>query len=385
MNQKYDVGHSPSVVDVEHPPPVVCVGHPPSGVRVRRASIAPQQPADALQQNPKRKREGCLREQQPGADALHELSERVRAVEARFGARNLHQLADDPAETTVSTGWDAVDRALGGGLRRGGLHEWFGVQDAGRAWSPPLCILTHLAWRFFDHTRAADWVIWIGDACRPYPRVLLRGDDQRLLRQSLFVAPRSAALRLWAIDLALRSPAVGCVVADISDFDRTATQRLQLLAKAESKMVLATRPPWQQQRHSAAQTRWRVSLDPNPDREGGAFSIKPSRDHEGAGFERFTNPLADARGSECRRETSSRNRPRWIVELLRCKGVRPAQEHRAWLVEWDRGESAIHLSSGVAGLAGPPQRAAPAGNTRAAGERSAFVDERSAFVGERSA
>ena len=45
----------------------------------------------------------------------------------------------------VPTGWTAVDRALGGGLVRGAVHEWFGVgEDAphprrgGGPWTPPL-------------------------------------------------------------------------------------------------------------------------------------------------------------------------------------------------------------------------------------------------------
>lgn len=279
------------------------------------------------------------------------LSERIQAIERRYDETAAHRFIDAPAQACVPTGWPGVDAALGGGLSAGGLHEWFGAEAAaGRAsaapaargsdrrWSPPLCILVHLAWQALEHRSAPTWTVWIGKPCHPYPRVLIRGEDRRLLERSLFVAPRDAAARLWAIDLALRSAAVGCVVADGTDWDRPATQRLQRLARLHAKIVLAACPPRQQARLSAAQTRWRV----------GGGGIEGVRESGIKGARDFLSPSLPQSPS-----------PRWIVELLRCKGMRPAQDHRAWLLEWNRAQGVVHLSARLADLAGSAQAPMP--------------------------
>lgn len=270
---------------------------------------------------------------------LRDLAERIRSIEKRHGVAADDRFIDPPAREVISTGWAEIDAALGGGLPAGGLHEWFGVEDAAardssvsanraspHLWPPPLCILIHLAWQALDHDASSPWVVWIGERCHPYPRALVRGrsPDRRLLERSLFVAPRDAATRIWAIDLALRSHAVGVVIADGSAFDRAATQRIQLLAKNHAKIVLAACPPRQRGSLSAAQTRWRVCTSPPRRRKRGS-SIAPG----------------------------------WSVELLRCKGVRPAQDHREWLLEQNRDEGAIHLSARLADLAGAPAAQSP--------------------------
>ena len=261
---------------------------------------------------------------------LSALAERIRDIEDRHEAA--HRFVDEPADDRTPTGWTAIDAALGGGLSIGGLHEWFGVADAAQTddarparasagrWTPPLCILAHLARQAFDHHGQGGWTVWVGRSCHPYPRVLIRGGDRRLLDRSLFVAPRDAAARLWAMDLALRSPAVGCVIADGSGFDRAATQRIQHVARAESKWALTARPPPQRDVLSAAQTRWRVRAAP------------PVESEERGG------------GTPC-----------WAVQLMRCKGLR--SESHDWLLEWDRVESAVHLSARLADYAGPTQAA----------------------------
>lgn len=262
---------------------------------------------------------------------LRDLAERIRAIESRHDVTSANRCMDDPTADRIPTGWAEIDAALGGGLSAGGLHEWFGAQETvGPRWTPPLCILVHLAWQALDRSPSsvAATTVWIGKNSHPYPRVLIRGEDRRLLERSLFVAPRDAAARLWAIDLALRSPAVGCVVADGGDFDRAATQRIQHLARARTKAVFAACPPRQQSELSAAQTRWRVR----------------------------TEGLRDLGIEGLRKEASGSSprslRPRWSVELLRCKGMRPVKEPRAWLLEWNRAEGVIHLSARLAGVAG---------------------------------
>lgn len=273
---------------------------------------------------------------------LRALAERIQAIEHKHEAAAAHRFVDEPADDRTPTGWTEIDAALGGGLPRGGLHEWFGLDDirpdetprrsarsTGENWTPPLCVLAHLARQAFDHHPVGLWTVWIGRRCHPYPRVLIRGADRQLLDRSLFVAPPDAASRLWAMDLALRSSAVGCVVADGSGFDRAATQRIQHLARTESKWALTARPPPQRNVLSAAQTRWRIGIAPPVDDEA-------------------------ASGIMTKTVTSE-----WHVELLRCKGLRPTQERHAWRLGWNREQGVVHLPAGLVDPAGAATGATP--------------------------
>jgi hypothetical protein len=267
-----------------------------------------------------------------------ELAEKIRAIEGRYtlGAPSSRTCIHSSGQSVISTGWLEIDHALRGGLPTG-LHEWFSGAETKnhRVWSPPLCILVHLAWQAIQQTLASRWTVWVGQACHPYPRVLVKDKDRRLLEHSLFIAPRDVATRLWAIDLALRSPAVGAVIADSSGFDKAATQRLQLLSRSEEKWALAARPSREQDMLSAAQTRWTVRTAEQ-------------------------KKAVESKASTARLLTSSSVLPRWSVELLRCKGVRPTQDHPEWLLEWNRAEGAVNLSAPLADLAGaagePPRQ-----------------------------
>ena len=288
-----------------------------------------------------------------------DLAEKIRAIEGRYtlGAASSRTCIDPCEKNILSTGWAAVDASLQGGLATG-LHEFFGcapaqkpVRDAGTTDSPPLCVLVHLAWRAVEQATAARWMVWVGRACHPYPRVLVRGNreqgtgNRRLLDHSLFVAPRDAATRVWAIDLALRSPAVGAVIADGSGFDKAATQRLQLLARSEMKWVLAARPAVQRGELSAAQTRWLVRTQGI--RDSGIKGMRATEEGarrgeiaQAAAFPQSLNP------------SFPYSFPRWSVELLRCKGLRPTGDHPVWLLEWNRAEGAVNLSAPLVDLAG---------------------------------
>ena len=119
-------------------------------------------------------------------------------------------------EDAVAVGCPEVDRVLSGGLRRAAVHEWF-------AQVPPISLFMHLAGQSWhkptassdasmDLSSSARSIIWIGRSCWPHPVVL--GSDQALLRASILVDPPDSASRLWALDLALRSPAVAMVIGD---------------------------------------------------------------------------------------------------------------------------------------------------------------------------
>ena len=247
------------------------------------------------------------------------LAEQIRAIERRFGHENASIIAKHDRFEVIPTGWPEVDATLGGGLAGGALHEWFGVDDS-TPWSPPVCLFVHLARRALEAGSSPFWIVWVGARCFPYPAVLTRpGDnDLGLLARSLFVAPRDVNTHLWAIDLALRSPAVGVVIADGSALSMAATRRVQLLAKRHRTLVLAARPPWERQQLSAAQSRWLILRQPY---------------------------VAD--------EESFSVYPRWIVQLLRCKGGQRQTSCDTWALEWQSGTSTVRLSPEVAHPAHP--------------------------------
>jgi hypothetical protein len=200
-------------------------------------------------------------------------------------------------------------------LRCGGIHEWFGTDAESRAprpaagagdqrwWVPPLGILLHLVCRRVGGgSDRRGQVVWIGRWAWPNPQVLL---ESGAAGQSVFVDPPDAGSRLWAIDVAVRCPAVAAVVADGSGLDMAATRRLQLAAEWGSALVLMARPPREMDRLSAATTRWLVRWAPSPDRM-----------------------------------------PRWIVQLLRCKGrleasAAPDGSGCRWIVPWSWAGNAV--------------------------------------------
>lgn len=227
---------------------------------------------------------------QPTGRDLRRLSELIRAVESHPGR---------PAEAckTIPTGWQAEEGERAGShpfhtLPSGVVHEWFGVvprdgasRPDDRAWSPPLTLLTHMAWQALNawtgENRAGGIVVWIGRRCQPYPISLIGpGNDPALLRRSIFVDPPDDASRLWAIELSLRCPGVIATIADGSRLNMAATRRLQLAAPDGGGLALLARPATELNELSAAAVRWLVKREPSP--------------------------------TTC---------PRWTVGLLRCKGV----------------------------------------------------------------
>ncbi len=252
-----------------------------------------------------------------GSVTRQQLAEMIEAIEFRRASR---------PQASVPTGWNGT--ATAETLARGVIHEWFGLTEApehfnaakprgndrANQWSPPLLVLTHLARRALETVEKTKerWVVWIGRRVWPHPRVLVRdehGPDRLLLQQSLFVDPPDEAGRLWAIDLALRCPAVTAVVADGSRLRMGETRRVQLAAEQGRSLALLARPPWELKQLSAAVTRWHVLRAPSPD-----------------------------------------SGPRWMIELMRCKGVQQLAARKAVsysILEWDRAKGRVRPSAQV--------------------------------------
>ncbi len=96
------------------------------------------------------------------------------------------------------------------------------------------------------------------DACGDFypPAALALGID---LRRLWVVRPRSEAEAFWAVDQALRCPAVGSVVAWFERLDDRASRRLQLAAETGGGLGLLLRPAGARERSFAAV---RMSVEP---------------------------------------------------------------------------------------------------------------------------
>lgn len=78
------------------------------------------------------------------------------------------------------------------------------------------------------------------------------------LKRLVIVRPRTLAERLWAIDQALRSPAIVAVIAEIEQMDDRAARRLQLAAERGGGLGLLVRRAAARQHPSWAEVQWLV-------------------------------------------------------------------------------------------------------------------------------
>ncbi len=190
-------------------------------------------------------------------------------------------------------------------LDSGAIHEWFGGGDDNVPL--PLSVVASLG----RSARTAP-VLWIGPPVWLFPPAMAR-QSPALLRSSVFLEPSRREERIWAIDCALRCSGVGMVVADSSGLTMPESRRLQLAAEAGGTLGLLLRPPRELASLSVARTRWRLT------------------------------PLSTATPD-----------PHWTLELLRCKGLRPATEDaRRWVVRHSHATSDVHLVPDAADRAAP--------------------------------
>lgn len=241
----------------------------------------------------------------------------------------------------IATGWQQVDAALGGGLARCGLHEWWHDDDYPHTRCAPMQAFIHLAWQALLHDERhqpcmARRIVWVGRAVWPCAEALVRGmrvgvhamfgqrcprlwPDARLVRQSLLVddgartAFDATGARLWAIEQAVRCPGVCAVIADGAGFDLAATRRLQLAAA--DALLLVARPHGRSSTLSAASTRWRVRTEPSgalPASLAELLAARAMPERIGAGVD-----VGAAAGAGAWRVPPE---PACVVELERIKG-----------------------------------------------------------------
>ncbi len=218
----------------------------------------------------------------------------------RLKAR-LRQLdgADLRRRSAVPLGVPAIDRALpGGGLAGAALHEILAADGDPAADGFVAVCLARLA-----AVRSRP-VLWVAGTPGPYPPGLAAFglDPARLI---LVAAPRPAE-RLWVMEQAVRAAGDGSVLAAVAGavdgIDAVASRRLHLAAEAGGVPLLVRRAGRSAAgAGSVAVTRWQVASLP-----GIPLCLDDGRAEPGV-------PPA-----------------RWRLDLLRCRGGRPA----GWIVDW---------------------------------------------------
>ena len=241
-------------------------------------------------------------------DLLFTLRERVRRIERPAAA----------VHGVLPFSVAAIDRTLpGGGLARGAVHELVGMggdeEDGALAAAFAAGILGRL--------KTDGIVLW----CLPRPDLYGPGlaalglDPARLV----LVRARRDADILWAMEEGLRATGVAAVVGEVGTFPAVASRRLQLAAERSGVTAFVLRR-WrdgseaarERSLPNAAATRWRIS----------ALSSIPVRGEPGVGH------------------------PRWRVELLRCRGGKPA----CWEMEVADATGSLSLVATLADQSAPP-------------------------------
>ncbi len=226
----------------------------------------------------------------------------LRARIGRIERAGAHAALARRDEATVPLA-EAIDATLpGGGLARAALHEVL-TGDSGAATGFAAMVLG----------RTGGPVLWIGPDPEAWPPGLARFGLSPA--QLILVQARRTTDALWAMEEALRCPAVTGALLALDEIDLTAARRLQLAAEAGGALGLLLRPNTDDPAPSATLTRWRVA-------SLGGTGTAPHQ-------------LGD---------------PRWQLDLLRCRGGTPQSWTTTWRTTLDR------LDTDQTTEPAPPQR-----------------------------
>ncbi len=209
---------------------------------------------------------------------LSALRARIARLERAGAAEALATRGEDaiPLSTAIDAGlpW--------GGLPRAALHEILAAEPGAAAGFAALVL-----------GRAGGTVLWIAPDPDAWPPGLARFG----LSPAQLVLVRAARAQdaLWAMEETLRCPAVGAALLVAGAIDLTAARRLQLAAESGGVLGLLLRPDEDNAAPTAALTRWRIGAAPSD-------STSP-------------HAIGD---------------PAWSLDLLRCRGGRPASWRATW-------------------------------------------------------
>lgn len=249
------------------------------------------------------------------AARLVDLQARIRRIERDGALRH----------GVLPFGVATLDRVLPeGGLALGAVHEILGAGPDEEDGAAAAGFIAGIAGRLGGKL-PGGLVLWCLKQRDLYgPGLAAHGLDPA--RIVLVRAARDDDL-LWTIEEGLRCPGVAAVVGEIGRLPMVAGRRLQLAAERSGIPALLLRR-WrtgaeaaaERGRPSAAVTRWRIAQLPS----------LPEAGEPGIG------------------------RPRWRVELLRCRGADAAC--LSWDLEVADASGAVHLPAGLADRPAAPHR-----------------------------
>lgn len=157
----------------------------------------------------------------------------------------------------VSSGWPALDALLPErGFLRGSLVEWLAEGPGSGAGSLAL----HVAWQASQQASQARAVVILDRRGEFY--VPAAAAWQLDLRRLILLRPRSEAEALWALDQALRCPAVAAVWASLDRLEGRWFRRFQLAAECSGCLGLLLRPLRVRGRPSWAEAQLMVQPQP---------------------------------------------------------------------------------------------------------------------------
>ena len=174
--------------------------------------------------------------------------------------------------STLSTGWSASDKLLPeNGLRRGCLVEWLAAEPGSGAGTLALAAAR-------EAIREGGPLVVVESRGEFYPpAAALAGIE---VPQLIVVRVRSAQDEIWAVDQALRCPAVGSVVCWTEALDQRGRRRWQLSAEAGAGLGLLVCP--ERVRHEACWAELRLLVEPLVSAQGRRVRVEVLRCRGGA-------------------------------------------------------------------------------------------------------
>jgi hypothetical protein len=162
------------------------------------------------------------------------------------------------------------------GLPRGVLHEFFyhdPLQPERRSSLIPTLLAlnaynTLTSENSWSRSAPARSIVWIGKRTWPTPYSFISHEhshtaQEAFLNSILFIDPPNDKLTLWTLETALRSKAIGLVVAECPRISLTVTKRFELAARENGSTALLLRNPNDLNLPSRAFTKWVMTPTPS--------------------------------------------------------------------------------------------------------------------------
>jgi len=213
-----------------------------------------------------------------------------------------HRL-DGQSETVISSGCPDLDHILPqGGFRPGQLIEWLSAYPGSGAfsWALQSCRMQTTG----DQSEKKQSIVIIDLDHTFYPPAAggLGIDLERLV----VVRPKNATDAMWALDQALRCPAVVATCATLPRLAPRDFRRLQLAAEQGNTLGHLLRP---------------LSVRGQPSWSDLQLRVQP-RGTPGTTDPNIGPPISTARKSTARKQSRHQALRTWHLELLRCRGGR---------------------------------------------------------------